>query len=787
MTRKKHTKSRPVATPSQRQARIRRAMQDGRLQTALELARDLYRELPSPEHKELVEEAYLGRARQLHNQAAPRDAVTTLDAAVCFAGRQDLPWLEKVAEGFAACGEVRRALALLEPFPGTPAQARVMGRAADTAVRQQAAGRYILPEALHADFDRILQAAAQIEAGQDDPARETLQGIGLRSPFLEWKVFLRGLQAYCTRDDGRALENWGRLNPERLPARLAAPLRFRIDRAFQTSQPPEAQHALQRQADHLQGLEIVAKLRELQGALAGQTSLARAFRLAESVLPALRQHGGHLASRLAACFYWTVVTGGGPEDVPRYSRVFGAPPDDPALARLRALTCEHAGELAQAHEAWQQFEASVTAHPEAWPNGQAERVRALVWYHMGQNADSMLDQVEEDYDDDFDTPFRRHRRSRLPGLKPSAETCFQNSLKLAPDELGAHAALFAYHRKHEHHAKADQAARRLLERFPDHGPTLEALADLYMKTGRYDEALDLLERAMRANPLSRPLRNKIGSAHLFRARSHAEDGRFDEARADYQASLALHDGEDYPALCKWASCEFKAGNPERAEELLAKALAEAGSRLAVAFNMVIEAIRLKLPRTLKQRFDRDFNAALAEPPTAASALAILSTAAAHRLAGVTYFGQKTHEKKVLTYVQKAQGAEFTEPQLVTLCRHLLELHALKPLREFAALGQRRFPLAPLFPLLEADSYMAVGPERCPLYQVQPLLAKARQLAEQLPRDPQQQELLESIREREQMVRSLNPFLDLFGGGFNPFFGDFEDEYDDYAGDDDDPW
>ncbi|HJT76525.1 MAG TPA: tetratricopeptide repeat protein, partial [Gemmataceae bacterium] len=274
---------------------------------------------------------------------------------------------------------------------------------------------------------------------------------------------------------------------------------------------------------------------------------------------------------------------------------------------------------------------------------------------------------------------------------------------------------------------------------------------------------------------SRQLRNKIGSARLFRARAHAEAGRFDEARADYQAALALHDGEDYPALCKWAACEFRAGNPERAEELLGQALAEAGSRLAVAFNMVIEAIRLKLPRPLKQRFDREFNAALAEPATAAGAAAILSTAAAHRRAGVTYFGQKTHEKKVLAYVQKALDAEFTEPQLVAVCRHLLELHALNPLRDFAALGQRRFPQAPLFPLLEADSYMAVGPERCPEFRVEPLLEKARELAERLPRDPQQQELLETIREREQMIRSLDPFFNLFGGDFGPFFGDFEDE------------
>ncbi len=68
--------------------------------------------------------------------------------------------------------------------------------AADAALQQDAAGRASLPEALHADFDRVVLAFQQAEAGKDDDARATLQGIGLRSPFLEWKVLLRGLQAY---------------------------------------------------------------------------------------------------------------------------------------------------------------------------------------------------------------------------------------------------------------------------------------------------------------------------------------------------------------------------------------------------------------------------------------------------------------------------------------------------------------------------------------------------------------------------------------------------------------
>src|SRR5262249_23997595 len=281
------------------------------------------------------------------------------------------------------------------------------------------------------------------------------------------------------------------------------------------------------------------------------------------------------------------------------------------------------------------------------------------------------------------------------------ETCFQRSLELAPDLLASHEALFHYHQRRGQPAKAEKAARRLLDRFPEHAPTLEALADLFMQKGTYDGALGLFDRAARANPLQRRLRGKLASAHLSGAGAHAEDGRFDEARADYQASLAYRDGgETYPALCKWAACEFKAGDAARAEELLAKALAEAGTRLAIAYNMVIEAIRLKLPRALQTRFDQEFNAALAEPPTAAGALAVLTTTAAHQLAGVTYHGQKTHEKKVLGYVDRARSAEFPEAALERVCQSLLDLRTVRHLRRYTELGRRRFPQSPIFPLLE---------------------------------------------------------------------------------------
>jgi hypothetical protein len=84
----------------------------------------------------------------------------------------------------------------------------------------------------------------------------------------------------------------------------------------------------------------------------------------------------------------------------------------------------------------------------------------------------------------------------------------------------------------------------------------------------------------------------------------------------------------------------------------------------------------------------------------------------------------------------------------------------------------------MFPFLEAESYLRLGPDRCPIHTVRPLLEQARRLAEKLPRDPRQQELLEKIQEGEEFIRSLNPFLAMLEGGFGGMldpFGDKDDE------------
>src|SRR6185369_17146317 len=89
--------------------RIQQAMAEQRFQHALELARQQFKQEPTPAHRQLVFSAALGRARQLREQGATRDAATMLRGQLDGLTDAMKP---QVAEELALCGEAQAALGL---------------------------------------------------------------------------------------------------------------------------------------------------------------------------------------------------------------------------------------------------------------------------------------------------------------------------------------------------------------------------------------------------------------------------------------------------------------------------------------------------------------------------------------------------------------------------------------------------------------------------------------------------------------------------------------------------
>jgi tetratricopeptide (TPR) repeat protein len=741
--------------PAPLTTRIARARAEGRTQQALELTRELYKHSHSPEDQELLRQVLLERGGQLQQQGHTRDAATVYGNLLDLGGTPE--FRAGVAERLAACGDFARALRALGPEPDSRARQRILGHAADAALRQGPGGRATLPAELQPGFDAVMQAFAHAEAGRDEEARAALQPIGLASPFLEWKLLLRGLVAYYGRDDARAVENWQRLDAQRLPARLAAPLRLGIDPAFRAAQPAATQQALQQQATRLAGPGPATGLRELRRILADSNkSLGSAFRQAEGLLPILRHDYPRLVPRLAHCLFWAIVEQGQPEDLDRYRRAFGPLATEAEVHRMEALALERREMWPEAHRAWQDFLRAVAADP-AWPGEVGQRAQALVWERMGHNAEAR----EREADKDVPYILSLYYDQPKP-LSPGPEECFERSIKLAPERLESYLALFHLHRAKGRTAKARKVGQQLLKRFPDHAQTSEALGDLALETQEPARAHEFFEKALTANPLERRLRGKLARARQNLGLERALEKQFDAARAEYEAALALGEVPPAPLLCQWAVMEMKAGQPGRAAELIARAGQVPDQRLAVRYALLSAGIRAKLPPTERQRLADELAAALAEPPTPAEALALLQSAADQRQRKLDAFrGQKTHERTFLRFLDKVPLKKFGEADLERLCGYLQALDARRPWERCLKEAEGRFSKNPSFALSYADFYLTRREPERNLWFIKHHLDRARQLVQGLPREAQDR-YLPAIRHREERVRELDDGrLDMF--------------------------
>jgi len=758
--------------------RIANARREGRTQQALELARQHYKQNQNEANRDLLRQVTMERGKQVQTQGRLSDAAIIFGNLMTMGGTPE--FLAEAAQHLAACGGGAQALQTVAALPDPQLRLRVLQHAVDSAITLGPKGKASLQAELHASFDLVLQAFADYEAGRDDAARNALQAIGLQSPFLEWKVLLRGLIAYATYDDARAIENWQRLDANRLPHRLSVALRASIDPEFMKAQTPAAQQSLRNQTSQQQGLAVAPILRELRLMLA-KDNLAPAFRKAELAVAALKKdHPAHVR-RLADCFAWAIIEHGQPEDLERMARVFGSPPDDPVLDRLAALALETRGMWPEAHKAWADYVAFIAKSPHLWPGETHKAAQAAIWVRMAENANPAIHRRTKSPNPFFDA-FARQTKP----LKPSSEDCFEQAIQLAPDQLKHYLGLFHLHVQEGQTAKAKKIGNELIKRFPDHAETLEVLAELSVESGAFKKAQEYYEKAIQANPLDRALRGKLAQVLQNLGLKYTLDGKPDKARTEFERAIALTDGSKTSVIALWAAVEMKAKNQGRADELIAQAVAEPNQRLACRYALVGASVRAGLAHKEKKRIADEFKAALKETPTPAEILVLIESAAHQRdVHERAFHGQKTQEKTILKFLDQIAFDSFDEPQLERLCTGLQSLEARKPLLNCLNYARRRYLSNPFFRLAFVEYYLMDGSHDPKTHLAKEHLDSARRLIEQMPRGEQQQQYLEKIQEYEKLIAELAAgrfsMLDALGSMFDQF-GGFDDEFEE-----DDEW
>jgi len=727
---------------------VAKLARDGDYTVALEVARTLVQLAPTPEHQALLRRTLADAAAYF----ADRDRAADFNRALAEA--TDLDPADR-AVLLARGGRTDDALALADDTT----RPRVFAHAADRAVRLHT--NAFLPPELHVGFDAVLLAFRKHEGGDEAGAREALEPIGLRSPYLEWKVLLRGLLAYAAADDARAAENFARLDPARLPARLAAPLRFAVDPAFKQAQPADAATALSARLRKLTPGPAVEHLRAIARELGRDKPLTPAFRVAELVVPQLRAFAPDLVPRLANCLYHAVVTQGQPDDLARYRRLFGGPPDDPNFHKLQAMIGEQLGDPAGTHAHWLKYEAWLATHPPGWPVAVADRARAEVWSHLGVNAAKAAD-IEDEPELGFFGPPRR--KKPLKPLDPPAAACFGKAAELAPDSPDATRRHFEALLEANRPADAEAAARAYLARKPDDAFALVALANLIRQLGRAAEAAEVMLRALPLNPLDKPTRVQTASVIVAAARAALAGGKLADAKAAL-AVLDKHDAfltENAPAgrQVLRAVALQKLGRADEAGAARTAALAVPGARLSVTYRLMVDSQLAKLKPADRKAADALWAAELVPAPLPQEVHQLFSAYDLYRLDAVTYRGQKTHEKKVLDQAFRCAGTaapdEEFEKLLDILVRTKEEFKAGKKLADALIV---RFPTNPAFHLSRAEAGVGLGERE---YHVEGRLRRAKALAEAAT-EPRHRELVGRIDELLKAYASPFDFLDAFFG------------------------
>jgi tetratricopeptide (TPR) repeat protein len=729
---------------------VAKAAQAGDFATAVEAARALAAAAATPEHRALHRRTLADAAAYFadRDRTADFNRVMTEAEAVDPA---DAGWAADRAVLLARGGRLDEALALADEAT----RPKVLAQAADRAVRHQT--KAFLPADLHPGFDAVLAAFQKHTAGAEAAAREALEPVGLRSPFLEWKVLLRGLLAYSANDDARAAENFARLDPARLPARLAAPLRFAVDPAFQQAQPADVATGLAARLRKLTPSAAVEHLRAIARELGRDKPLAPAFRAAESVVPILKLGNPGLVPRLANCLYHAVVNQGQPEDLGKYRRLFGNPPDDPSFYKLQAMIGEQIDDPTGTHAHWLKFEAWLATYPAGWPRAVADRARAEVWTHLGANAQKALagaDEPDPDADMGFFAP---PRRKKPKPLDPPAEACFARAAALAPDSPDATRRLFESLVATGKPADAEAAARAYLARKPDDVFALVALGGLLRTQGRAAEAAEVMLRALPLNPLDKTTRFHTASAVLADARA-----KLAAKAADALAALDKHDpllADQTPAgrQVLRAVAFTKLGRAEEAGAARAAALAVPGARLGAAYRLMVDSQLAKLKPADKKVADQLWAAELAKEPAPLEVNQLVAAYDVYHVDGVTYRGQKTHEKKVLDQVPRSVKAAAPEVDFERLAENLLARGDFKPAKKLADALIVRFPANPFFYLARAEAGLETGDRE---YVVENRVRRAKVLAEAAT-EPRHKALLERIDELLKQIATPFDFLDAF--------------------------
>ncbi|WP_232056139.1 hypothetical protein [Tuwongella immobilis] len=338
-------------------------------------------------------------------------------------------------------------LPILELLPA-PERLELQSNLVDAAMIRAEVGESI-PDPMQSWIEPIRAAWQAYAVGDTNQAAERLQQVGLRSPAIQWKLFLRGLLAWDQKDDLRAAENWGRLLPGTLPAQMARAI---VDRM---NPPPPAISAKtpSTMPDPLWPPDpLLVQLHSIEReSLSKDLGFAPMLRLSEKLLPILNQHAPQLLPSFHKLCYAWLARSAMPSDLENHRKRLGAMPQDPNYHRLRMWIFEQIESLHLWAESCVLFVNSLPELTAFASENDRIAVQSYLWEQLHNRLFYLLDTMNPE-DAKLLKPVLKLLKVRT--TKEAIDISIANAIRIAPNRLQPYLCAIAWNQRSKHHAKA---------------------------------------------------------------------------------------------------------------------------------------------------------------------------------------------------------------------------------------------------------------------------------------------------------------------------------------------
>lgn len=648
--------------------RAQRELAKGNVKEALKDAKLCYRDDPAPAHRALLEQAYCARAAQLQKAGLPDQAKNALNELTELGVSS--PEVQAQLPRLRILLGLTDGPATVDPTALWNENPELLVELVDRGVLQprQISAKYA---DLRRDCERVREALAAVEQGQDQTALELLNDISRRSPHADWRLFVRGLIAFYAGDIERARANW-----DRLDARRSA---FRISRTLLI-------HAGHLSADQA-AFDVESGLRRLRYAVEADPALdqlkiigdyARAGHWSK-LFPALRDFVTRYRSTHAALIeqvtdiLWKrLVRDDSGNHLNRLIQIAPPPRLDPRWNRARAFRAEHDPQFDwdSAETGWKAYIDDLT-RGDILPPDECRLAIALIYQRLADRTVDAADAARAR--NPFPSPFAITPLDHT--IRASAVRHYERAIEHAPRLAGIYHKLATQYLVLDREREAVKTYQKLLKRVPDDHAAHVWLASYYLESDQPDKAERHAREAQRLAPRDPETAVLMWNQRIAMLRQCTKKRKFAAARHEWEQMQQAVPPEVEPFWVDLlrAAIEYKANNVDVGEQYVAAALAKLADPTPIWMVMHMYASQFGMKREIKALFGDRFKASVAGPCCSETARHLTRALFPYVAKQLKYTNLATHCRLVQDYLHRCTEVTWRCEDLRYVLRFLREI------------------------------------------------------------------------------------------------------------------